>query len=100
MIDVTTIRVGEETENSYQITTRNVHIAEILEQVRKRLTQFATPECHHIVVDIDWEKGSRPEVTTHAYVEYLTTDKVEKTVTLVKETTENGQHIWHKEGEQ
>lgn len=99
MIDVTTIQAGEEVENSYQITTRNVHIAEILEQVRKRLTQYAVPECHHIVVDIDWEKGSRPEVTTHAYVEYLTTDKVEKTVTLVKETTENGQHIWHREGE-
>ena len=100
MIDVTTIQAEGESKNIYQISTMNVHIAEILEQVRKRLTQYAVPECHHIVVDIDWEKGSRPEVTTHAYVEYLTTDKVEKTVTLVKETTENGQHIWHKEGDQ
>jgi len=99
MIDVTTVRVGEEETKLYQVTTNNVHIAEILEQVRKRLEQYVVPECHHIVMDIDWEKGSRPEITTHAYVEYLSTDTVEETVTLTKETTESGQHIWHREGE-
>ena len=52
----------------FSINTDNDFISRTLQIVSDRLEENATDDCDHILLKIDWWKGSSPKITTETHV--------------------------------